>query len=190
MQNEGFSDIELIKGCIAGNGRSQEMLYKRFFSFAMSVCIRYAVNQDDAMEIVNDSFIKVFDNLKNFDTSRDFKSWFTQILVNTIIDNYRKNFKHNKVLPEEYLPETIEREDTYVQNISIKDILKLLSQLPENYRIIFNLYEIEGYSHEEIGKLTGIATSTSRAKLTRAKKMLRKLYEKYFNVINKYYETV
>ena len=176
-----YSDIDLIKGCVEGRLVFQELLYKRYFSFAMSVCIRYTKNVDEAMEIVNDSFMKMFNNLNDYNIDRPFKSWFSKILVNTTIDSFRKGLKHSANLSLELVDEAEDIEPNIDNVLSAEDILKLFAELPEVYRFTFNLYEIEGYSHEEIGKMLGVAESTSRSNLTRAKKMLRTLYNKHFN---------
>jgi len=170
-----FTDLELITECIGGDKRSRELLYKRYFSYAMSICIRYAKDENDAMEIVNDSYMKILDSLGDYDSSRPFKPWYARTLVNTAIDNYRKNVKFNSHLSI---------------SLSVNDILTLYKHLPENFKVTFNLYEIEGYSHEEIGQMMGVTASTSRSNLTRAKKMLRELYNKSFNPFRKSHEAV
>jgi len=172
------SDRELIRKCSAGDIRAQEMLYKKYFSLAMSVCIRYTGNENEAMESVNDSFMKVLDNLNGYDAARPFSAWYGKILVNTAIDNYRKNARHSFQISVEKIAETEDREPEIDAELSAADIIGLFKQLPEQYRITFNLYEIEGYSHDEIAEMLGITASTSRANLTRAKKMLRGLYIK------------
>ena len=173
-----LSDGELIRKCSAGDIRAQEMLYKKYFSFAMSVCIRYTCDENEAMETVNDSFMKVLDNLSGYDGARPFSAWYRKILVNTAIDNYRRNARHSFHLSVEDIAETEDREPEVDAELSANDIINLFKQLPEQYRITFNLYEIEGYSHDEIAEILGITVSTSRANLTRAKKMLRELYIK------------
>jgi len=185
-----YSDIDLVKGCARGDRRSRELLYKRYFSFAMSVCIRYAKDENEAMEIVNDSYMKVLDSLTDYDSSRPFKPWYGRVLVNTAIDNYRKNAKHNEHLSISTITETEEREPEIETELSVNDILTLYKHLPENYKVTFNLFEIEGYTHEEIGQMLGVTASTSRSNLTRAKKMLRELYNKYFNYVKKNHEAV
>lgn len=176
-----LSDLELIRRCSEGEVRAQEILYKRYFSFAMSVCIRYTKDQYEAMEIVNDSYMKVLDNISEFRGSAPFRSWYGRILVNSAIDNYRRNARHTGQLQLSDLEETEEQEPDIDSELSANDILSLFSRMPDNYKITFNLFEIEGYSHEEIGKMLGISTSTSRSNLVRAKKMLRELYKKTFN---------
>jgi RNA polymerase sigma factor (sigma-70 family) len=185
-----YSDSDLVKGCAGGDVRLQEFLYRRYFSFAMSVCIRYTRDESEAMEIVNDSYMKVLDSLSDFDHSRSFKSWYGKILVNTAIDNYRKNLKNNDYVSIDTINETGETDPEVEAELSVKDILTLYSYLPANYKITFNLFEIEGYSHEEIGRMLGVTASTSRSNLARAKKMLRELYNRHINSVKKSHEAV
>lgn len=174
-----YSDSDLVKRCAGGDLRCQELLYRRYFSFAMSVCVRYTGDENEAMEIVNDSYMKVLDSVSDYDSSRPFKSWYGKILVNTAIDHYRKNLKHNDYIPINSIADTGDHEPEIETKLSANDILTLFSRLPVNYRMTFNLFEIEGYTHEEIGQMMGVTASTSRANLARAKKMLRELYMKY-----------
>jgi len=185
-----YSDSDLVKGCASGDRRSQEILYKRYFSFAMSICIRYTRDENEAMEIVNDSYMKVMEGLSEYDSSRPFKPWYGKVLVNTAIDNYRKNLKHNDYLSINTITETEEREPEIDADLSVKDILTLFGYLPANYKITFNLFEIEGYSHEEIGQMMGVTASTSRSNLARAKKMLRELYNRHIISVKKGHEAV
>jgi len=187
---QALSDMDLVRGSLAGDPRAKELLYKRFFSFAMSICIRYTKNHEEAMEVVNDSFMKVLANISDFDGSRSFMAWYGRILVNSSVDNYRKNSRwqsHNKLLDDQVLAG--ETEDPPVHSeLSAKEILSLFSHLPENYKIIFNLYEIEGYTHDEIALMLDISASASRTILSRAKKTLRKLYARSFNPENRSHE--
>ncbi len=190
IDGNAYSDSDLVKGCAGGDKRSQEILYKRYFSFAMSICIRYTRDENEAMEIVNDSYMKVLESLSDYDSSRPFKPWFGKVLVNTAIDNYRKNLKHNDNLSINAVTETGEQEPDIEAELSVNDILELYRHLPENYKLTFNLFEIEGYSHEEIGRMMGVTASTSRSNLARAKKMLRELYIKHIIPVKKGHEAV
>lgn len=187
---QNLSDFDLVTGCQQGKVAFQEKLYKRFFSFAMSICIRYAPNQSEAMEIVNDSFMKVFDRISDYDPERPFKTWFARILVNTAVDHYRSNSKHSSNLLLQTTNDIEVVEPEIDQSLGAEDILKLFSDLPEMLRVTFNLYEVEGYSHDEIGNMLGIAPSSSRANLTRAKQMLRKLYIDQFSKVEDRHERV
>lgn len=175
-----LSDPELISQCSEGKTRAQELLYRRYFSFAMSVAIRYTCDEGEAMEIVNDSFMKVLEKTGEFDSTRPFRSWYGKILINSAIDNYRRNAKHDSHLQLCDIEATEEQEPEIDASLSAEDILLLFSQIPEQFRVTFNLFEIEGYSHNEIGQILGISASSSRSNLTRAKKILRELYIKNF----------
>lgn len=183
-----YSDRELTEGCRRGKLHFREVLYKRYFSLAMSISLRYAVDRNEAMEIVNDSYMKVLENLADYDTGRPFGSWYGRIVVNTAIDKYRIKVRRNESLtklPDVDVPEDEQREPEIDGELNAEEILNLFSYLPDNYRLAFNLYEIEGYSHNEIGEMLGISASTSRSNLTRAKQMLRELYTKTNYTISK-----
>lgn len=155
-----------------GDPKALELLYKHFYGYAMSIALRYSNSRDEACEIVNDSFMKMFDKIGQYKEENSFKAWFRRILVNTSIDYYRKNVKHFAVMDiesaefESYNPEIIDQ-------LSKEDILGVLRSLPEMLRIVFNMYEIEGFSHSEVAEKLGIPASTSRTYLARAKHILR-----------------
>lgn len=188
LDGHEHSDSELIRRCADGESRAQEILYRRYFSYAMSVCIRYTRDENEAMELVNDSYMKVLGSLSEYDSSRPFKSWYGRILVNTAIDSYRRNVRHNEFLVPDGVTEAVEQEPDIEAELSANDILMLYSQLPAQYKLTFNLFEIEGYSHDEIGQMMGITASSSRSNLTRAKKLLRELYNKHFTPVKRGHE--
>ncbi len=172
---------KIIIGCKKGNVLHQELLYKHFYGYALSICRLYTYSNDDAVSILNDSFLKVFFSIKKkgFNNNIPFKNWLRRILINTAIDNYRKNVKHYYHLEVEN-EEHIYADSDVIDDLAFKDILKLLDQLPEMHRIVFNLHEIQGFNHKEISEKLKIAESTSRVFLTRAKKKLRILIDKNF----------
>lgn len=162
----------LIQKAKDGDKKSIELLYKQFYGFAMSVALRYTNSRDEACEIVNDSFMKAFDRIKQYQIENSFKGWFRRIIVNTSIDYFRKNSRYTSIMDiekaesESYSPDIIDQ-------LTFEDILGLIRSLPEILRIVFNLYEIEGYDHNEISEKLGIPASTSRTYLARSKKKLR-----------------
>jgi RNA polymerase sigma-70 factor (ECF subfamily) len=171
---------EIIQGCLRKKEKSQEMLYKRFFGYALKVALIHNRNRDNALEIVNDSFVKIFNQIGRYDTSLPFKSWLSKIVINTSIDKFRKNNRNiNYNVQETFL--VPDDSPGIVTQLTAEDILKLLNHLPEIQRMVFSLYEIEGYSHDEISSLLRIPGNTSRVYLTRAKKRLRELFQLYFN---------
>ena len=154
------------------------MLYKRYYGFAMSLCLRYVRNREDALEVMNDAFMKVFSHIKTFKQECSFKSWFRRVLVNTALDHYKSRGRYQ--LSQEW-DETMSGKvagESDVGQISADEILELFSLLPDQYRITFNLFEVEGYNHEEIAGMMDISPGTSRSNLSRAKHMLRYHYNK------------
>lgn len=179
MGKPAYTESQIIEGCCRGDIRFQEMLYRMFYGFGMSVCLRYHPQRSDALELLNDSFMKVFENISRFDKEKPFRSWFRRILVNTCLDRYREN-KRFQILTE-WDEEEVRVEARFTEKMDAEEILVMLSELPEIYRLIFNLYEVEGYSHDEIAGMLQIAPGTSRSHLSRAKSLLRKAYHKKLN---------
>jgi len=167
-----ISEEELIQKCKQGNLNHQEKLYKHFYSYAMGVGLRYLNDRDDALEVVNDSFIKVFKSIGSFKNEQNFKPWLRKIVVNTALDRRRKDLKHQNQTDLENA-EQISFAPQAIANLNLQDILKLLDSLPYVQRTVFNMYEIDGYNHEEIGELLEISASSSRVNLSRAKEKLR-----------------
>lgn len=147
----------------------------------MSVCLRYAANRDEALELLNDGFMKAFDNMASYDAARPFRPWFRRILVNTCLDRFRANAKRRNYLETTDMPETAIEPDFDLE-MDAEEILMLFSQLSDLGRAVFNLYEIEGYSHDEIADMMKIAPGTSRSILSRAKAKLAQLYAKRQNI--------
>ena len=173
-QPERIAEDEIIGQCKKGSLKYQELLYKKFYGFAMGISLRYSLNRDDALEVVNDAFIKAFKAIDNYDSSKPFKAWLRTIIVNTAIDRRRKEIKHQlNVELDNAVP--LFTMATAVGNLNVQDILNLMKELPPIQTTIFNLYEIDGYSHDEIALLLKIPVSSSRVYLSRAKEKLRSL---------------
>ncbi len=165
----------IIRGCIDKEERAQEELYKIYFGYALSVALLYSNNRNDANEVVNDSFIKIFKQIKRFDLSLSFKAWLRRIVINTSLDKIRKENK-GLILDDAPVMSFEESSPNAWDLLKAKEIESLLNYLPPIHKTVFCLYEIEGYSHEEIAKHLKIPKSSSRVYLTRAKKQLRDLY--------------
>lgn len=176
------SESELIDGCRRGHAPSQEALYRRFWSFAMSVALRYTPSRDDALELAHDAFLRAFRQLDRFEDGRPFTPWFRTILVRLATDRHRSTRRYHATISPEADPPDDTADGSPIDALEADDILRLLRALPEDHRTVFNLYEIEGYSHDEIATLLGIAPGTSRSHLTRAKSRLRALYHEHSQV--------
>jgi RNA polymerase sigma-70 factor (ECF subfamily) len=173
------AEDKLIDECKKGNIKQQEALYKHFYSYAMTICLSYCGNRESAEEVLNDSFMKVFTNIQNYKHEVPFKHWFRRIVVNTSIDYYRANSKQ-KLLVDITEVDQGNFNNEILENLSVEDIMMLIRELPDQYRMVFNLYEIEGYKHIEIGEMMKITEATSRSYLKRAKVKLRQLYNEHF----------
>jgi RNA polymerase sigma-70 factor (ECF subfamily) len=173
-QTRGIAEEVIISQCKQGSLKSQEMLYKHFYGYAMGIGLRYCLNREDALEVVNDGFIKIFNTIKIYDDSKPFKAWMLVIMVNTAIDRRRKDLKTllNTELDNIGVLST---SVSAVDKLDADDILGLMKQLPAVQSAVFNLHEIDGYSHEEIAKLLSIPASSSRVYLVRAKDKLRSM---------------
>ncbi|WP_142784584.1 RNA polymerase sigma factor [Changchengzhania lutea] len=176
---EDSIEYEIIEGCKLEKSEYQEKLYKHFYGYAFSISRLNTYSREEAVDVMNDSFIKVFSNIHRFDLKQSFKAWIRRIIINTAIDNYRKNKKHYFLLDvvEVDPPEVNE---SVISKLTAEDILKLLDQLPKPHRLVFNLYEIQGFNHKEIAEKLNIKISSSRTFLTRAKNKLRILLNENF----------
>lgn len=175
----------LIKGCSKGDKNSQKALYKHFYGYAMSVCIRYSMNREEATEVMNDGFLKVFTKINKYDTNRSFKGWLRKIMINTALDNYRHNLKHYYQQDLAHLPDT-SAGNTILADLAYEEIVALVQMLSPAYRTVFNLYVIDGYTHEEISEMLGISVGTSKSNLSKARENLRALLKKNKNEYARY----
>lgn len=168
---------KIIKRCSRGERKAQEHLFRTYYGYVMGIALRYSGNTDNASEITNDSFLKIFSKIESHNSDSSFKAWIRKIAVNTSLDYYRKEKKHENQISLSSIDNEPEN-DHILENINAQEIISLLNRVPAIYRYTFNLFEIEGYSHDEIADKLNITASTSRSNLTRAKKMLRELIHK------------
>jgi RNA polymerase sigma factor (sigma-70 family) len=165
---------QLIGGCIRQERGSQKMLYKAFYGFSMGICLRYANNREEAAEVMNQGFYKVFTRIETYDTSRPFKAWLGKIMMNVSIDYYRANLKmaYTEDLDK---AEYVSDGELADRKLHYDDLLAMIQKLPNAYRTVFNLFAIEGYSHEEIGEMLNISSGTSKSNLHKARQKLKQM---------------
>ncbi|MDZ4759358.1 MAG: sigma-70 family RNA polymerase sigma factor [Bacteroidota bacterium] len=164
----------MIKACQDNSPRAQRALIKLFFGYAKTICIKYAASVEEVEEMINDGFLKVFNNLNKYDHAQPFKAWLRTIMVNTAIDYYRKWQKYNNQDSLDNI-EALDVSEDVIGKIAAEEILKLVQQLPPSYRMVFTLYVVEGYNHREIAELLGIREGTSKSNLQDARKKLQAL---------------
>jgi RNA polymerase sigma factor (sigma-70 family) len=165
-----------IERCAKKDPKAQQWIFKQFFGLAMGICVRYLSVHDLAQEAVSDSFLKIFDQLpRQVSDIRSFRAWMRAMVVRTAIDYFRKEKKNFAVTSLDAVYEHVEIDEQVTSDQSVAEILQLLDKLPPVWKVVFNLYEVEGYSHEEIGKMLSITASSSRVYLTKGKQSLRKM---------------
>lgn len=169
---------KIIKGCRAGKAKAQQLLYELYYGKMMSVCIRYTKNREEAQDILQEGYMKVFRSIKNFKEEGSLEGWVRRIMVNTAINYYNKHKKYqaNSSIEEEYneLPESSFNDEEIIQRMGYEDILKLIQTLSPAYQTVFNLYAIEGYTHKEIAEMLHISEGTSKSNLAKARMKLQK----------------
>jgi RNA polymerase sigma factor (sigma-70 family) len=172
-----LNEEELIRGCLRGSAQCQRLLYERFAGKMYAVCLRYARTTADAADMLQEGFVKVFTKLDQYGFQGSFEGWIRRIMVNTALRTYQRqrfDMEHNgyEVLPERPVDADV------ISSMSERELLNLVAELPEGYRVVFNLVAIEGYSHAEVGDMLGIQESTSRSQLTKARRWLSDQLEK------------
>lgn len=179
-RNLNITESDLINGCLNGDRRLQEELYRRFSPKMYAVCLRYAGNAEEAEDILQEGFIKVFKKLDSFRSEGSFEGWVRRIFVNTAIEHFRR---------KRYLMPVTEKEENSIEgkylsvldNLAANDIMALVQELSPGYRTVFNMYVVEGYSHKEIGDILGISEGTSKSQLSRAKVILQDMVKKFID---------
>lgn len=149
-----------------------------FYAYGMSIAMRYADTRDQAAEILNDAMMKVFDNIRKYDPDRPFKPWLRKIIINTAINHYHKNKKHQEWEELNLNGNYAGNDETIISGIAYREIIEMVQRLTPAYRTVFNLYVIEGFRHEEIADMLEIAVGTSKSNLAKAKRNLRSMLEK------------
>lgn len=176
--NQMISESDLIEGCLKGDRRMQYELYQRYAPKMYGVCLRYAANAEEAQDILQEGFIKVYRKMESYRGDGSFEGWIRRIFVNTAIEHFRK---------KTYLQPITEQEETTIEgkylsvmdNLAEKDIIQLVQQLSPGYRTVFNMYVVEGYTHKQIADTLGISEGTSKSQLSRAKLILQELVTKH-----------
>ena len=170
----------IIKGCLAGNRRDQELLYRRHAAKLYAVCLQYSGNDDEASDILQEGYIKIFENLITYKNEGSFEGWMRRIIVNTALEKYRS--KHNLYRVDDIdliqEPDAAPETEDYA-GLEAVDLLDIIRELPPKYRMVFNLFAIEGYSHKEISQMIKISEGTSKSNLSRARIILQKKVKLY-----------
>lgn len=166
---------ELISGCKKGDRKAQEQLYRKYSSKLFGVCLKYSRNKVEAEDNLHDSFMTIYDKIGQYRSKGSFEGWMKRIAVNTVLQKYRKE-QHLNIVSEN-LMEEMELDAVY-GDISLQTLLKYIQELPNKYRLTFNMYVLDGYSHKEISEALGTSLGTSKSNLARARMILKEKIKK------------
>jgi RNA polymerase sigma-70 factor, ECF subfamily len=168
-------DEELAKGCRQGDPKAQKQLFDRFSGKMLGVCARYADSIEEAEDVLQESFIKIFNRIDSYKGEGSLEGWIRRVMVNTSLDQLRKNKAFSNTVHLDMINSEPTSEDYTIEELSAKDLLKLMKTMPRGFRTVFNLYAIEGFNHKEIAAQLGITESTSKSQYSRAKMYFQKL---------------
>ena len=164
----------LVKKCIEGDNRAQKKLFDLFAPKLFGVCLRYMKDHDLAQDTLQDGFVKIFTKLSDYNGKGSFEGWMRRIVVNTCLDQLRKDQKLKMNTSIDDVSFLVKDNHWIEEELTAKDLLKLVESLPDGYRVVFNMFAIEGYSHKEIAEQLDISENTSKSQFSRAKSHLRK----------------
>ena len=167
-------DKSFIIKLLRNDKKAQEAFYQQLAPKMYGVCLRFALDKDDAADILQDGFIRVFVHLKDFRGEGSLEGWVRRTIVNTAINYYNKRIKQGVKTDLDQVKETNQTRSLVVENMSTRELLNMVNELPDGYRTVFNLNIIEGYTHKEIGEMLGISENTSKSQLSRARASLQK----------------
>ncbi len=174
------TDNELTLGCRQGNRMAQKYLYERYFGKMFGIAMRYTRNQEEALEILNNSFLKVFTSLDKYEDNNNLAGWIAKIVFNTAIDHVRRNTKYKQVM-DFNTDSDLSTGNESLENLNAEDLYRLIQRLPTASRAVFNLYVIDGYKHKEISEMLDISVGTSKWHLANARKELQSMLKAQYN---------
>jgi len=175
--NDPPSMLLLIQGCKRHDRESQRMLYQHYYGFSMSVCLRYCRTAEEAKEVLNDGFMKVFQKIDQYKLETSFHGWLKKILINTAIDHYRRERKHYHHADLDDASGAVSSTASAADELAYHELLSLVQKLSPAYRTVFSLYVIDGYTHDEISKMLSISEGTSKSNLSKARENLKRMLQ-------------
>lgn len=169
-----MTEEAIVTGCNKNQPQAQKALYDRLAHRMMGVCIRYAKNREEAEDIFQEAFVRVFKYIGSLEKPKALDAWAKRIFINTAINFYQKHSRHHGHFDVDQSFDLSDQAADAISTLSNEELLRLVAGLPDGYRVVFNLYVMEGYSHKEIGEQLGISEGTSKSQLSRAKNLLKK----------------
>jgi len=172
-----IADDKLIKGSLRGDEKMQRALYEKYKVQMFRICLRYAIDRSEAEDILQDGFIKIYTDLHQYSFKGPLGGWMRRVMVNAALQHIRKNKRRLQTAEIKEAIHKYTQDHTVYDNLNAQELTNMIQKLPEGYRVVFNLYVVEGYSHKEIAQMLKISESTSKTQLFKAKKALRKMLE-------------
>jgi len=172
MKVDLYSEEEILKGCTRNKRQYQEILYRKYAKKMYGICLSYAGDRDTAQDMLQDAFIKIFKNIKDYKPTGSLEGWIRRIVSNTAIDHLRKVQRINNYISDKDAVMEETHEISGFENLKTQDILQQVALLPDGARTVFNLYALEGYTHKEIAQKLNITEGTSKSQFNRARKLL------------------
>jgi len=172
---------KLIEGCIKGKQKARRELFRRYRSILLGVCLRYSRDKSEAEDILLEGFMQIYSKIGSFNGTGSFEGWMKKVMVHTAIDYFRKNRKENFHENIDDYSEIISDDKDILNHLGAKEILNLIQSMPQGYRIAFNLFAIEGYSHKEIAEKLQFTESTSKSQVRKARFWLMKKIDNNFD---------
>lgn len=163
----------LVEKCIKGDPRAQRALFEKYAPKMLGVCVRYMKNIEQAEDVLQDGFVKVFTKINKFKGGGSLEGWIRRIMVNTALDEIRRNVKFQTNVAMDEVDYKVDDNAFIIEGLQEEDLLKLINNMPEGYKIVFNMFAIEGYSHKEIAKQLGVSENTSKSQYSRARAYLK-----------------
>ena len=170
--------MQLLKKLKKNEKKAQKRLYDQYSSLMLGICMRYTRDRSEAEDVLQEGFLKIFVNINQYSGKGSFEGWMKRIMVNTAITFYNQNLKHHHHKDIDEIHETIDDQKSCDSEFTHDELLNVIKELPDGYRMVFNMYAVEGYKHKEIAEMLGVDVNTSKSQYSRAKKMIqRKLHD-------------
>lgn len=172
-----MTDQELVEGCIANNAKAQRILFDKYAGKMMGICLRYMKNREEAQDILQEGFIKVFQKIGQYKNTGPLGGWIRMVMINTALIQLRKNKKWENTIDVSTSYDLSNDDYTIIDKLSADELMSIINGIPEGYRTVFNLFVIEGYPHKEIAEMLNITESTSKTQFRKARLYLKKILE-------------
>jgi len=177
---------DIVQGCQANQPKYQRILYEQFAGKLMGICVRYCRNEELAKDALQETFVKIFNNISSFKSESKIETWMTRIAINTTLNHLRQGKRYQFIDDNEQVAHSIENQyaigSDSIEKLSHDELINILQELPDGYRVVFNMYAVEGYTHKEIADELGINEGTSKSQLNRARKHLQNLVQEKMGI--------